>query len=56
MTAIPPEHECLWRAAFDALQEAVWVVDAKKRHIIFANLSAARMVGCARADIVGLPV
>ena len=51
-----PQHERVWRAAFDALQEAVWVIDAQTCHILFANLSAARMVGLERADFVGLPV
>ena len=58
MTAPVPlhEHERMWCAAFDALQEGVWVVDAQTRNILFANLSAARMVGLARANLVGLPV
>ena len=51
-----PQHERVWRAAFDALQEAIWVIDAQTCHILFANLSAARMVGLERADFVGLPV
>ena len=51
-----PEQQRLWRAAFDSLQEAVWVVDAPTQQIVFANLSAARMAGLACADFVGLPV
>ena len=58
MTAPAPqhEHERMWRAAFDALQEGVWVVDAQTRNILFANLNAARMAGLVRANLVGLPV
>ena len=51
-----PEQQHLWHAAFDSLQEAVWVVDAPTRQILFANDSAARMAGLACADFVGLPV
>ena len=50
------EHQKLWQEAFDGLQEAVWVVDAHLHSILFANLSAERLVGMPRSACVGLPV
>jgi diguanylate cyclase (GGDEF)-like protein/PAS domain S-box-containing protein len=51
-----PEQEVVWRAAFDDLQEAVWVVDAHTRNILFANLSAAHIVGLPRTAFAETPV
>lgn len=52
--ALPPD--AVWCAAFDALQEAVWVVDAHTQKILFANLSAAQLADLPRAAFVGMPV
>ncbi len=49
-------QDVLWQATFDGLQEAIWLVDARTRSILFANLSAATLVGMAREELVGLPV
>ena len=51
-----PVADAVWQAAFDDLQEAVWVVDAQTRKILFANLSAARMAAMPRAALVDIPV
>jgi diguanylate cyclase (GGDEF)-like protein/PAS domain S-box-containing protein len=45
-----------WYRAFDDLQEAVWVVDADARSIAFANLSAARLLGLPREQLLGAAV
>lgn len=45
-----------WRAAFDELQEAVWVVDASARHIVFANPSAAKLLGVPLEQVQGAAV
>jgi len=45
-----------WYSAFDDLQEAVWVVDADARSIAFANLSAARLLGLPREQLLGAAV
>ncbi len=45
-----------WRAAFDELQEAVWVVDATARRIVFANPSAAKLLGVPREQLLGAEV
>ncbi|HAU57649.1 MAG TPA: diguanylate cyclase, partial [Comamonadaceae bacterium] len=49
-------QDVLWQATFDGLQEAIWLVDARTRSILFANLSAATLVGMAREELTGLPV
>lgn len=49
-------QESLWQAAFDGLQEAVWLVDACARTIVFANQRAAQLVGLPRAALIGVPV
>ena len=49
-------HHTVWQSAFDDLQEAVWVVNAHTRHLLFANLSAARMVDRPRPELVDIPV
>lgn len=49
-------QDVLWQATFDGLQEAIWLVDARTRSILFANLSAASLVGMAREELTGLPV
>lgn len=48
-TAINPA----WHGAFDDLQEAVWVVDASARNIVFANPSAASLLGLPREELQG---
>ena len=50
------QQETIWRAAFDDLQEAVWVVEAATQKILFANLSAARMADLPRSAFVDMPV
>lgn len=42
-----------WHSAFDGLQEAVWVVDAAARCIVFANPSAGKMLGLPREALHG---
>jgi len=49
-------QDVLWQATFDGLQEAVWLVDARTRLILFANLGAAALVGMEREALLGLPV
>ncbi|WP_371736308.1 EAL domain-containing protein [Acidovorax sp. SRB_14] len=49
-------RDALWQSAFDGLQEAVWVVDVPSRTLLFANLSAARLVGMPRGDLKGISV
>ncbi len=49
-------QQSLWQAAFDGLQEAVWLVDAGTRTIVFANQRAAQLVGLPRAALAGAPV
>jgi len=49
-------QDTLWQAIFDGLQEAIWLVDARTRCILFANRSAARLVGLQRDELVGMPV
>ena len=46
-------QQSFWQAAFDGLQEAVWLVDAGTRTIIFANQRAAQLVGLLRAALAG---
>lgn len=45
-----------WRAAFDDLQEAVWVVDANARSIVFANPSAATLLQLPLEELQGAAV
>lgn len=45
-----------WHAVFNDLQEAVWVVDAASRTILFANTTAGSLVGLPAGDMVGEPV
>jgi diguanylate cyclase (GGDEF)-like protein/PAS domain S-box-containing protein len=52
----PPARDTVWQAAFDDLQEAIWVVDVQTRKILFANLSAARMADVPRTALVDIPV
>ncbi len=43
-------------AAFDGLQEGVWLVDLQQRTILFSNAVAAALVGMAPDQLVGEPV
>ncbi len=43
-------------AAFDGLQEGVWLVDLRQRTILFSNAVAAALVGLDPAQLVGQPV
>lgn len=45
-----------WHAAFDELQEAVWVVDATARRIVFANPGAAKLLGVPREQLLDAEV
>jgi len=46
----------LLQAAFDPLQEGVWLVDTQRRTILFSNATAAALVGLDPAALVGAPV
>ncbi len=48
-----PLIDPVWPMALDRLQEAVWVVDASTRNILFANPAAGDLVGLACGDMVG---
>ncbi len=45
--------QSFWQAAFNDLQEAIWVVDAASRTILFANTMAGTLVGLPACDLVG---
>jgi len=42
-----------WRETFDAIEDAVWLLDME-RHIIFANLAALDIFGKSAEDVIGL--
>lgn len=49
-------HDPAWNSAFDDLQEAVWLVDAAARSIVFANPSAGKLLGLPREQLQGAEV
>ena len=51
-----PAIDPAWHAAFDDLQEAVWVVDASARSIVFANPSAAKLLQVPMKELQGVAV
>lgn len=52
----PSARQELLQAAFDHLQEGVWLVDVHRRSILFSNAVAAALVGLPAAELVGEPV
>ncbi|MGP1628634.1 MAG: sensor domain-containing protein [Giesbergeria sp.] len=54
MSRIPIDPS--WHGAFDDLQEAVWVVDAAARNIVFANPSAGKLLGLPHEQLQGAEV
>lgn len=46
------QAEATWRATFDALHEAIWVVDREQR-ILLANAASGQMLHCPSEELAG---